>query len=648
MENLWKKTQKMIISILMLALMVTMNAAASEPGNGDAQLLKDANDIRYTESTVPDKAVKASLTIHKYSYDGEGVQGSTGLPEDGTKLLPKGATPLQGVTFSYYKVGTLVQDKTTDGFGLRYQLDDVSGLTGLFELGTGVYTSAQLNAKLDAYIESAANGDYSSLENAVTSKLSGTVETDQYGVAQTGQVLAQGLYLVIETASPATVIEETAPFFVSLPMTNAAAVTADSKPYEAGRLWQYDVHVFPKNKEHFPDIEKNVENSTTGREEKYETAQIGEKVTFVIRVNIPENIAAMSKFNVVDTMSEGLTYAGDVSIQAGSASVTGVTAQQNTAGDYVWSFIDTANNVNRLTGHGGEELVIKYEAKLNENCVVAGEGNPNGVKLVYNASVSKEKEYDKEVEHKTKSRVYTFGISLTKKKQTTADGLEDLPGVQFELYKVTGTEGQEEKQEKINMEAKTAAGAVYYPDTAGTAAITTGQGGTANIIGLEPGTYYLKETKTEAGLILLSEPIKIEIKPEVTLGDAYNGEEGTYLSVADGTYGKLKLSEKEQLSVSSQEKYNFGTGDIFNYDEASGTYTPLDQDTLRYAKVTVTAGDGFTVDDGVVTFTVVNYPQFNMPSTGGMGTWAFTICGAVIIASALGLILIRRKRYMAK
>lgn len=69
---------------------------------------------------------------------------------------------------------------------------------------------------------------------------------------------------------------------------------------------------------------------------------------------------------------------------------------------------------------------------------------------------------------------------------------------------------------------------------------------------------------------------------------------------------------------------------------------------LQYAYVEVDTEGGFTTDDGDVQLTVVNNTDFNLPQTGGIGTWMFTICGAVIVVAAIGLILIRRKKSMLK
>ena len=58
-----------------------------------------------------------------------------------------------------------------------------------------------------------------------------------------------------------------------------------------------------------------------------------------------------------------------------------------------------------------------------------------------------------------------------------------------------------------------------------------------------------------------------------------------------------------------------------------------------------TTTNGFKAEgDGYVSTTVTNNKGFNLPSTGGMGTYIFTIAGLVIMAGAAFLLIASKKR----
>lgn len=115
--------------------------------------------------------------------------------------------------------------------------------------------------------------------------------------------------------------------------------------------------------------------------------------------------------------------------------------------------------------------------------------------------------------------------------------------------------------------------------------------GKITIKGLAAGTYYLKEIKTTSGYTLLANTVKIMITetPDVA----------TKKTVATCTVDDKK-TEKKQL------------------EEDSGNF--------------------------YYTFSVQNDKGFNLPATGGMGTYIFTIAGLVIMAGAAFLLITSKKR----
>lgn len=118
--------------------------------------------------------------------------------------------------------------------------------------------------------------------------------------------------------------------------------------------------------------------------------------------------------------------------------------------------------------------------------------------------------------------------------------------------------------------------------------VTTDEKGKIYIRGLKPGTYKLTEKKTNAGYVLLKDPVEIVIKDDNATGDA--------------------------------------TADVGS--------KPVTMQADQINKTSATAE---------VPLTVVNSKGFDLPVTGGRGIALFTIAVIAIVAAA-GSLLFMRKR----
>ena len=233
--------------------------------------------------------------------------------------------------------------------------------------------------------------------------------------------------------------------------------------------------------------------------------------------------------------------------------------------------IDFEKYLDSLQKNSTEEFTITYKVKLNESAVLGQAGNKNKVELVYKndgETESKTKTPDKEV------KVFTYGIDLTKQ----GEGGAKLSGVEFKL-----TDGTNE----INV---LKSGDAYYPsnDTKASSTVTTDNNGEIHIRGLKLGTYKLKETKTNAGYVLLKKPVEI------------------------------KIMEDNATTTPGAAKAMVGSN-----------------------KVTMTDDNGSLT--AKVPLTVVNSKEFDLPVTGGRGIALFTIAGIAIVVAA-GTLLFMRKR----
>jgi len=684
MKNLWKKAQKLLACTLALAFMLTMSAGAAEGAAATGNVLKDEYNNTYTEGTI-DVGQKGSLTITKYSYNGETTEGD-GLNTD---EKPEGAERLPNVTFEYLKVASLVRNKDTQKLEYQWCVDDTGisstpeypTLSGLFGYQKGAAVTSDvlrdklnkiINGQLEGYEGETSGRTLESLNNEKGA--TSLTTTDTTSAVATASGLDLGIYLITEYSATQNVAVKADPFLVAIPMTNIGEVqiTGETDKRPAGSLWQYNVYVYPKNVVEIPDIEKNVINESEGNsEEKYTCVNIGDEVEFVIRATIPEHVSTMTKFTVTDTLCKGLSFVdGSVSFKtaqlnekdrtkwtAFNANVETGKATDASTGEtkLTWKFI---NGENHLKEQGNKELLIIYKAKLNKDCVIGGEGNPNYVSLRYNHNnvIGEGTEPgsdagDAVLTPDTPPRVYTFGLEINK-----VNGKDEpLQDVEFKLYKDSVSDANEVKV-AFDKTKKS-----YYRIDANmieagevSATIKTVEQGKALIEGLEFGTYYLKETKTNPQYTLLEEPFQITLAPvlDVETGAYSENEKGAYFiqgKVADTQYYKLvagKYVKIEDIAIySSKTNQNLGSSEIYTYNEETKKY---EQANMSFIRVKA----GASVDDpesgDTVSVKIVNKLRFAVPGTGGMGTWMFTVCGAVIIVAAAGLILIRRRRSMAK
>lgn len=156
-----------------------------------------------------DKDAKGTITIHKYEYNGSEDKDGTGVAGDESNV-PTDAKDLEGATFTYYQV------KTADE---------------LVEYYNGKSTE---KVDINTYVK---NGQ---ILSDYANKPKGSGKTDKNGIVKFGDGkagLSVGLYVIIETETPAKVTTPVEPFLVSLPMANPTNKAE----------WMYDVYVFPKN-----------------------------------------------------------------------------------------------------------------------------------------------------------------------------------------------------------------------------------------------------------------------------------------------------------------------------------------------------------------------------------------------------------------
>lgn len=211
-----------VLSAVMALSVCALPAAAAEDG-------ANATATKTSTSTI-DKTQKGKVIIHKYVMTDTKQAKPTSNGEE-TDTIPNGALAAPGAKFTLYKVmgiDDLISYYNGDLTAYKY--------TENGDEKTIDYTAQ--TPKASDFIDSDKKIKTSMVVDKVTDR---TQETQANGVA-TFTGLELGLYVAIETETPASVTQAIDPFLISVPMTRIKEGTT-TDPTE----WLYEINVYPKN-----------------------------------------------------------------------------------------------------------------------------------------------------------------------------------------------------------------------------------------------------------------------------------------------------------------------------------------------------------------------------------------------------------------
>ena len=574
-----------------------------------------------------DSGRKASLSLYKYDITAASADGawdaasyvSTGVQDDAvTDKLAQYA--IQGVEFSYLRVASISTYSQRESgqykVGVLYGFADDAVLQAIgltkadaYKRGNGVFyfTSDKLNKALADALADNATTVKNALEIAVQNGGKAMLETDENGHSKVSG-LEQGLYLVVETRVPENVTSTCNPFFVSLPMT-----TID------GKDWKYDVTVYPKNQTGNPTLEKTVregKNSTgknggtgdiTDGYAHTATASVGDVVEYQIISKLPtitSKATSLTAYTFVDTLSEGIRYnRSDVVIEffRDAGCTDQITAWDEDSGKFAVSYDDAANTMTIGMTEAGLAEINGAAAVYDPAASLERGYSDCFLRITYAATLTADAQLGdsdnpNEVVLTWKRtntgyfdtlqdccHVYTYGVDVLKQ---FSDGKGDLTNVHFLLHNDT---------DDVYVIAEQRDGMYYVKGFTGKKADATtfvpNDSGHTIVNGLEDDTYTLTETDTDKGYVLLKDGIEIIIT-------AAEGE-----SACEICGVKLLM--------------------------ASGSVN----------------GDAVDLESGnaIVPLTVINNPGFDLPKTGGYGTWMFTVGGCMLLGVAAFIVVRGRK-----
>ena len=265
--------------------------------------------------------------------------------------------------------------------------------------------------------------------------------------------------------------------------------------------------VVMEEKNQVPVNVKTVEEDSTGNYGEKNDADIGQTVNFKSTITAQ---AGAENYVFHDTMSAGLTYTGVTGITLNGTAVdasnyTVVTEGLNDGCTFEVRFTQTFCD----TLKAKDEIVISYTATLNENAVIAGDGNPNTSKVSYGDSSNTK--YTPESQTKT----YTWDLDILK--YANGDESKVLENAQFVLLNSAKTKVATIVSGKItgwvDVPAAGQDGTITWPANT---VLTTGANGKIEIDGLDADTYYLREVKAPDGYNKLADDIQVTITGATT------------------------------------------------------------------------------------------------------------------------------------
>lgn len=367
-------------------------------------------------------------------------------------------------------------------------------------------------------------------------------------------------------------------------------------------------------------VEPSSEN-TKGDDHAY-----GDYVQFKVTGTIPAYTSAYTKatYDIVDKLSDGLElqqnteeYAMVLKVNNKVVELKGLNDADASSADATWGATSTGNGTTLKVSLASEYVLssaglpveLTYYVKIKDTAGTNFDGEKNTVKVVYTNDPTVDSQGKTSTNETPEKKTYHYTFEIDGK----------LFGSSTEIWNKTTTEitktGTEEtKQEgwSLNTDNGPLAGAEFTltrtdktksDGTKYTYTEESGSDGELNFKGLDAGFYELQETKAPKGYNLNS-----TVYPVVITAD-YN---------EDGTLADYSIN------------INGEAGRTF-------TYTATYEDTVVHNIKSNTI-------IGVDTFEIKNTPISELPSTGGMGTYIFTVVGVVLMACAAGAFMVSRRK----
>ena len=522
------------------------------------------------------------------------------------------------------------------------------------------------------YIKESARGERTGAADegdAVTVDADGTITWTFKSVAADETVTARFDVTVTEAAQAIT--DKT--------IVNDADVSLDGAPAIKTNMVENPVDEEPDD----PNPGKVIINAD-GSESTKSTGAYGDTVTFDIGINAVNLVEDHDKdakgqaeaYYIYDQMDEGLTLKADsmkvviagveysvvqpvtkdnnvttYNVQDGAGNVIGTLFTQTADGGKTlieatipWAEISVDADGNRTVTalYPNCKLHLIYEATINEDAVIAGDGNRNKVRFDYKLEGDTHEpdpdhpEYPdgSDLNHGSDEKVtvtYTYALALLKFSEETGEPLAnaiftavDAGGNAIHAVE-TGTEG------------------VYDYSAGGSVrSFKTNSEGKIIIKGVDIGTYTFTETEAPKGYNLLDESVDVTAQMD----------SATYANNTE-SWDVTRFFE-----AITEEEFTGYSGAVYQKN-ADGKFVEVTRPTTwsndLYKLTGTTASGAAEPGSTTVTFpvnvaqpiSVANNAGALLPSTGGIGTTIFYVLGGALVLAA-AVLLVTKKRMGAE
>lgn len=388
-----------------------------------------------------------------------------------------------------------------------------------------------------------------------------------------------------------------------------------------------------------PDVEKtvtkrdgsstvtNADGTTVGNHEA--DYSVGDKVPYTLTIKVPENVAKLHTFKVVDTtlkdqlkhIPEDFTLtatdkAGNAQTLTEKDAYTKKITEDTDTDNKTTSILNVDFTTTALTSVAGGTITIKYYATLGAGAAVADKGNLNTAKLLYSRTTDTDKAEvgeNKPYEIEDQSVIYTFSTSLLKKGEGGTYGGKAMQGVTFALYKKV------ENNEWSDQGKVTIAGKEYNKNT----------DVISNAVALG-----LTENEEETW-------IKIPHADRAEDGSTDTNGKLTYSGLPKGTYKFVETKTLDGYNLLSQPvdaKLNQQYSTVWT---TSTTYVGGKLEKNKYSSTTYTGDAASTTDKPI---TIINRSGFQLPVTGGFGTLLFSGIGVLLVLAGVAVLFSMKKK----
>ena len=447
--------------------------------------------------------------------EGEGQQTAETYTITVTNDNP--AISIAGKTYTAYKLFDVVYSGTNYAYTINtdnpFYTSAKSVLDEYFDFGdiaseTDIKNVTVKTGKMDPETNTLSASDVRALADSLKPYISGTGAGSAAAQGETAVITVPeaGYYIITGTVKP-TDPENSESEIVSAVILSNADPDAEIQP-KAG------VPTLSKKITSVKEGTAVVSGAILDSEGQAVSAKVGSVVSFELDSIIPDLTGYNTyTFTVTDTLSAGLTYAGNFKMMINGAEVT---AAPEVSGQTMTVSIPFATLSNYTKG---DPIKITYDASVNQNALTANYENNTAVLTYSNSPYS---EGTCETPAKT---VYITDIDLDVLKVDGSDHSKSLPGAEFKLYRTV--DGNDEyylwntDTQSVSWVSGRNSGDTFKTDTSGHFEQV--------IRGLDQGTYYLLETKAPVGYNLLKDPVTVVITATetdqlITYAVTFNGE----------------------------------------------------------------------------------------------------------------------------